>query len=215
MLQFSGRRWAQLLMGLMLCGIGIGLMVQSDLGLSPWEVLHQGISRQTGIKIGTVSILLGIPIMIGWLPLGERPGIGTLINILSIGVVTNLTLSFVPPLTELAEQIAALVIGIVLIGIGSGLYLGARMGAGPRDGLMMGLARRTGIRVARVRTALELSVLVVGWLMGGTIGIGTIAFALGIGPIIQAVLRAVDTPAAANERPSPAPIAPASSQIKG
>jgi uncharacterized membrane protein YczE len=170
-------------------GIGVALMVQADLGLSPWEVLHQGISEQTGIPIGTVSILLGVPILLAWWPLGQRPGWGTLINIVLIGLMTDLTLAVLPPVTGLAPRVLLMAGGILSVGVGSGLYLSAAMGAGPRDGLMLGFARRTGGSVRLVRTALEVTVLAVGWLLGGTIGIGTLAFAFGIGPIVQAALR--------------------------
>ena len=182
-------RWGQLTLGLLLFGAGIALMVRSDLGLSPWEVLHQGIARHTGVPIGTVSILMGLPILLAWLPLRQRPGWGTLLNIVLIGLVTDLTLLLLPETHALAPRVALLVAGILMIGIGSGLYLSADMGAGPRDGVMMGLSRRTGLSVRLVRTAIELSVLGIGWLMGGTVGIGTLLFALAIGPIVQFALR--------------------------
>jgi len=183
------RRWVFLLSGLVCFGVGITLMVRGELGLSPWEVLSQGISNSTGIAIGTVSILLGLPIMLAWIPLGERPGIGTLINIVLIGIVTNITLGMIGPLGSMAVKIAFMLAGVVIIGIGSGLYLSSNMGAGPRDGLMMGLARKTTWPVRRVRTIIEVSVLVVGVLLGGTVGIGTVVFAFGIGPVVQAALR--------------------------
>jgi uncharacterized membrane protein YczE len=182
-------RRGQLTLGLLLFGVGIALMVRSNLGLSPWEVLHQGISRHTGIPIGTVSILMGLPILLAWLPLRQRPGWGTLLNIVLIGLVTDLSLPLLPETAALAPRAALLVAGVLAIGMGSGMYLGADMGAGPRDGVMMGLARRTGLSVRLVRTAIELSVLGLGWLMGGTVGIGTLLFALGIGPIVQFALR--------------------------
>lgn len=183
------KRWAALLLGLTMFGIGIALMVESDLGLSPWEVLHQGIARRTGLQIGTVSILAGIPIMLAWLPLGQRPGWGTLINIVLIGLVTNGMLAVLPVVGDLLARAALLAVGIVIIGVGSGLYLSAEMGAGPRDGLMVGLTRKTGWNVRTVRTVIELGVLGAGWLLGGTAGLGTIAFALGIGPVVQMALR--------------------------
>ncbi|GAB4205701.1 MAG: hypothetical protein OHK0022_32050 [Roseiflexaceae bacterium] len=169
-------------------------MVRSRLGLSPWEVLHQGISLHTGLPIGTVSILMGVPIMLSWLPLGQRPGWGTLLNIVLIGVITDLSLLVLPVADSLLVRGALVTVGIALIGLGSGLYLGADMGAGPRDGLMMGLSRRTGLSVRLVRTVIELSVLGAGWLMGGTVGIGTVAFALGIGPVVQQAVRLLGLP---------------------
>jgi uncharacterized membrane protein YczE len=189
----SGRRWLMLFSGLGCFGFGVALMVQAGLGLSPWESLHQGISIQTGIPIGTVSILLGVPILVLWLPLGERPGIGTVLNVVCIGVVTNLSLSFLPKYPVLGLQLVQMVLGIIAIGVGSGLYLSSKLGAGPRDGLMMGATRRTGWAIRVTRTAIELTVLALAWLLGGTIGIGTIAFALGIGPVVQVMFKILGT----------------------
>ena len=194
------KRWAMLLIGLICFGTGVALMVRSNLGLGPWEVLHQGIARQTGIAIGTVSILIGVPIMLAWLPLGQRPGWGTCVNIVLIGLVTNQVLASLPLVANLAVAVLLLIGGILLIGIGTGLYLSAEMGAGPRDGLMLGLARRTGWSIRRVRTLIELTVLVLGWLMGGTVGVGTVAFAFGIGPVVQAALWVLTGGSAAHPR---------------
>jgi uncharacterized membrane protein YczE len=185
----SARRWAMLASGLLCFGVGVAVMVQAGLGLSPWESLHQGISYRTGIPIGTVSILLGVPILALWLPLGERLGVGTVLNVVVIGLVTNLTLPLLPKFNTLGWQLVEMVLGIVIIGIGSGLYLSSKLGAGPRDGLMMGLSRRTGRSIRLTRTVIELSVLAIAWLLGGTIGIGTVAFALGIGPVVQLTFR--------------------------
>jgi uncharacterized membrane protein YczE len=188
----AARRLPGLIIGLVLFGAGIAMMVQADLGLGPWEAFHQGISRQTGIAIGTVSILVGIPILAAWWPLGERPGPGTLLNIVLIGLVTNLGLMVMPQMVELPYQLTLMAAGVVTIGIATGIYLAADLGPGPRDGLMTGLHRRSGWSIARARTAIEVAVLVAGFLMGGTIGLGTIVFALGIGPIVQASLRVCD-----------------------
>jgi uncharacterized membrane protein YczE len=188
----AARRLPGLIIGLVLFGMGIAMMVQADLGLGPWEAFHQGISRQTGIAIGTVSILVGVPILAAWWPLGERPGPGTLLNIVLIGLVTNLGLMLIPQMVELPYQLILMAAGVVTIGIATGIYLAADLGAGPRDGLMTGLHRRTGWSIARARTAIEVAVLVAGFLMGGTIGLGTIVFAFGIGPIVQASLRVWD-----------------------
>ena len=188
----AARRLPGLIIGLVLFGTGIAMMVQADLGLGPWEAFHQGISRQTGIAIGTVSILVGIPILAAWWPLGERPGPGTLLNIVLIGLVTNLGLMVIPEMVELPYQLLLMIAGVVTIGVATGIYLAADLGPGPRDGLMTGLHRRTGWSIARGRTAIEVSVLVAGFLMGGTIGLGTIVFAFGIGPIVQASLRVFD-----------------------
>ena len=181
----SAQRWLRLMSGLVCFGFGIAMMVQAGLGLGPWESLNQGISFHVGLPIGTISILLGVPILGLWLPLGERIGVGTLLNVVCIGTVTNLSLLFLPRFSVLLLQLAQMALGIVVIGIGSGLYLSTRLGAGPRDGLMMGLSRRTGWSVRATRTAIELTVLAIAWLLGGTIGIGTLAFAVGIGPVVQ------------------------------
>ncbi len=168
------------------------MMVQAGLGLGPWEALNQGIARQTGLAIGTVSILLGIPILALWWPLGERPGIGTVINVVLIGLSTNVALTVVPVAVEPWTQLLLMALGVVTVGLGSGLYLGADLGPGPRDGLMTGVHHRFGWSIRRARTAIELTVLVIGWALGGTIGIGTVVFALGIGPLVQAFLGVFD-----------------------
>jgi uncharacterized membrane protein YczE len=189
----SARRWLLLLSGLACFGFGIAIMVKAGLGLSPWESLHQGISIHTGIPIGTVSILLGVPILALWLPLGERLGVGTVLNVVCIGLVTNLTLPLLPEFDSLALRLIEMVLGIVIIGAGSGLYLTSKLGAGPRDGLMMGLSRRTGRSIRLTRTAIELTVLAVAFVLGGSIGIGTLAFALGIGPVVQVMFKLLGT----------------------
>ncbi len=185
----SLQRWIMLLAGLTCFGFGVALMVKAGLGLSPWESLHQGISFHTGIPIGTVSILLGAPILLLWLPLGERPGIGTVLNVVLIGLVTNVSLSMLPGFTHFVGQLVEMALGIAVIGLGSALYLGSRLGAGPRDGLMMGLSRKTGRSIRLTRTAIEITVLLIAWLLGGTIGLGTLAFALGIGPAVQLAFK--------------------------
>ncbi|MCP4305297.1 MAG: hypothetical protein GY788_10560 [bacterium] len=182
------RRLGQLLPGLVAFGVGIALMVNADLGLSPWQVFHQGIAENTGIAIGTVTILTGIIVLLGWIPLRERFGLGTILNVAIIGNVVNVTLLLLPEeLSGLAMRWTTMLGGIVLIGLGSGLYIGAEMGPGPRDGLMTGLARK-GFRIGAVRTGLEISVLAIGWLLGGTVGAGTVAFAVTIGPLITFLL---------------------------
>lgn len=173
-------------------GLGIALMAQSGLGLAPWQVFHQGIARQTGLALGTVTILVGMPVLVAWLPLGQRPGIGTVLNVLIVGTATNLGLSIIPVPTDFAPRVAAMLLGFAVIGVGSGTYLAMALGPGPRDGLMTGIHRRFGWSIARTRTAIEIVVLVVGILMGGTFGIGTVLYAFGIGQIVQAVLRVLD-----------------------
>lgn len=201
----SPRRWIMLLAGLTCFGFGIALMVKAGLGLSPWESLHQGISIHTGIPIGTVSILLGAPILLLWLPLGERPGIGTVLNVVLIGLVTNTSLSILPGFTHVVAQLIEMALGIAVIGLGSALYLGTRLGAGPRDGLMMGLARKTGWSIRLTRTGIEITVLLVAWALGGTIGLGTLAFALGIGPAVQLAFKLLRLDPATRPVARPAP----------
>ena len=181
-----------LLVGLVVFGTGIGMMVQAGLGLAPWEVFHQGIARITGLPLGTVSILVGIPILAAWWPLGERPGIGTVLNILLIGTATNVSMGMIPVQTAPPAQLALMLGGVVTISIGSGLYLASDLGPGPRDGLMTGLHIKYGWSIRRARTAIELIVLVIGYEAGGTVGLGTIVFALGIGPLVQVMLRIFD-----------------------
>jgi uncharacterized membrane protein YczE len=186
------RRLPGLLAGLVVFGVGIAVMAASGLGLGPREAFHQGIASRTDLALGTVSILVGIPVLALWWPLGERPGIGTLLNVATIGTATNLALPLLPRPTEPVFQLAMSVAGVLLIGLGSGLYLAADLGAGPRDGLMTGLHHRFGWSIRRARTAIELIVLVIGFLLGGTIGLGTILFTFGIGPVVQVLLRIFD-----------------------
>ncbi len=165
-------------------------MVRADLGLSPWMVFHQGVSVRSSLSIGTVTVLTGLGVLLLWIPLRERWGVGTVLNVLVIGPVLDATLRILPE----SEGIAAwgfMVGGVIVVGLGSGLYIGAAMGPGPRDGVMTGLARR-GISVRTARTTLEVAVLGVGWLLGGSVGAGTLAFALGIGPSVQYFLHRFD-----------------------
>jgi uncharacterized membrane protein YczE len=178
-----------LVLGLVLFGVGIALMAAAGIGLGPWEVLHQGISRHTGIALGTVSILLGIPILLLWIPLGEYPGIGTVLNVVLIGTATNIVLPVLPHPTDPPVQVVMMLAGVLVIGLGSGFYLGAGLGPGPRDGLMTGMHHRYGWSIRRARTGVELAALVVGFLLGGTVGLGTVVFAFGIGPVVQVFLR--------------------------
>ena len=181
------RRLPRLLLGLVLCGLGIASMVAADLGLGPWDVLHQGLSRLTGIPIGMVGILVGIAVLGLWFPLRERPGVGTVLNVVVIGVVIDLTLLVLTTPHALWARTVMMLLGPVLFAIGSGFYIGAGLGPGPRDGVMTGLARR-GIPVGAARALIEVSVLVGGWLLGGTVGAGTLVFAFGIGPMVHVVL---------------------------
>ncbi len=178
------RRLPRLLFGLVLCGLGIALMVAADLGLGPWDVLHQGLTARTGIPIGTVGILVGLLVLGLWIPLGERPGLGTLLNVVVIGVVIDVVLLVLRTPDPLWARTAMMLAGPVLFAIGSGYYIGAGLGSGPRDGVMTGLAR-LGVPVGVARAAVELTVLAVGWLLGGTVGAGTLWFAFGIGPMVH------------------------------
>jgi uncharacterized membrane protein YczE len=181
-----------LVAGLLMIGVGVALMARSGLGVGSWEVLHQGIGQILGLPMGTVSILVGLPILLAWWPLGERPGSGTVLNVLLIGPTTNLVLGLTGPATGLPTQVALAAAGIALTATGTALYLAADLGPGPRDGLMTGMHLRFGWSLRRTRTAMELSVVVVGWLAGGTVGIGTVVLAIAIGPIVQTLLRVFD-----------------------
>ena len=182
------RRLPQLMLGLVVMGVGIALMVRGELGLGPWDVLHQGLSNRTGIPIGTVGILVGLPVLLLGLPLKVKLGIGTVLNVVVIGVVIDLFLWAVPETDHLAVQVAAMLGGVLGMALGSGLYIGAGLGAGPRDGLMTGLAERGAGSIRVVRTGIELTVLVLGILLGGNAGIGTVVLALSIGPLVQLFL---------------------------
>lgn len=181
------RRLPRLLGGLFLFGFGTALMVVADLGLGPWDVFHQGVSVHTSIPIGSVVIITGIAVLVLWIPLRERIGIGTLLNAVLIGVVMDLTLLWLgtPPSTII--RWLYLVGGVLIVGVGSGYYIGAGLGPGPRDGLMTGLAKR-GWPIGLARFGVELVALIGGWLLGGTIGAGTVLFALGIGPLVHVLL---------------------------
>ncbi len=194
LIRSAAPRLPALIVGVIVFGVGIALMVEAGLGLGPWEALNQGIARQTGLEIGTVSILLGIPILVLWWPLGERPGIGTLVNVACIGTSTNITIGLLPtpPEDDTVLRFAVMAAGVVVIAIGSGLYLSTDLGPGPRDGLMTGASRRFGWSIRRARTAIELTVLVIGAALGGTVGLGTVVFALGIGPLLQLALGILD-----------------------
>lgn len=178
------RRLPRLLGGLALFGFGIALMVRADLGLAPWDVLHQGVADRTGIPIGQVTILTGAVVLVLWIPLRERPGLGTLANVLVIGVVADAALAVIDEPTGLAVRLPMLLLGVFLFGPGSGLYIGAGLGPGPRDGLMTGIARR-GPTVRLARSVVELAALGVGYALGGTVGLGTVVFAATVGPNVH------------------------------
>ncbi len=173
----------RLLAGLVLCGTGVALLVRSELGLGPWDVLQQGLAVLTGQPIGRMLIAVGAVVLLGWLPLRQRPGVGTVANVLVIGLTVDAVLAVVSTPGALAVRVAYAAASVPLMGVGSGLYLGVDLGPGPRDGIMTGLADR-GVPVGLARTGIELSALAAGWLLGGTVGLGTIWFALGVGPAV-------------------------------
>lgn len=191
------RRLLQLYVGLALYGASAALMVRAGLGLAPWDVLHQGLARLTGTSIGLVSIVVGAAVLALWLPLRERPGLGTVSNVVLVGLSLDATLAATPGLAELTHPVPRtllLVAGVALNGLATGLYIAARFGAGPRDGLMTGLHRVTGCPVRLVRTGIELAVLATGAALGGTVGVGTVLYALAIGPLAQLFLRVFAVP---------------------
>jgi uncharacterized membrane protein YczE len=178
--------------GLMLFGLGEGLLIVSFTGASPWSVLAQGLSLHTSLSIGMLTFLISITVLILWIPLGQKPGIATILNALIIALMIDLCIKFVPTPANYNNQLILAVISVLTVGIGGGIYLVANLGAGPRDGLMVGLQKLTNSPIAAVRATLEISVVSVGWYLGGTIGIGTILFAFGIGPCVALGLYLVD-----------------------
>jgi uncharacterized membrane protein YczE len=184
-------RLARLLAGLILFGVGEALLVASQLGNSPWTVLGEGFADQVGIAVGTATVIVSVIVLLLWIPLRQRPGLGTILNALLIGVVIDITLAIVPDHLALGVRWALIPTGIIAVGLGSGLYLTSLLGPGPRDGLMTGLHRRTGLSLRAVRAGIEVSVVVIGFLLGGTLGAGTLAFAIFIGPCVQAFVHAL------------------------
>lgn len=198
------RRLVQLYLGLVVYGLAMALMIRGDVGLNPWDVFHQGVAGRIEASFGTIVIGVGILVMLLWVPLRQRPGLGTISNIFVIGVAADLFLALVPAPDGLALRWGSLLLGVFLCGIAGAAYIGAGFGPGPRDGLMTGLAARTGWPLRRVRTGIELAVLGSGWLLGGTVGLGTVVFALAIGPIVQRFLPMFSAARAAPARPGPA-----------
>jgi uncharacterized membrane protein YczE len=176
------RRLIQLYVGLALYGISASMLLLAGLGVDPWDVLHQGLSRRLGLGVGTWAVIVGVLVLLLWIPLRQRPGFGTLSNVIIVGLVIDAVLATVPPVHGLLARVVVMCGGVILNGIATGAYIGAGLGPGPRDGLMVGLAAR-GHPIRTVRTCIELTVLLTGWLLGGTVGIGTVVYALGIGPI--------------------------------
>jgi len=175
--------------GLACFGTGIAFFVRSELGVPPWDVFHQGISELTGLGLGTVLIIVAFFVLLLWIPLRLRPGLGTLLNAIEIGLVENVAQDLIPQTDNMVIRIAYLVTGLCIIAAGSGLYIGAEFGSGPRDGLMLGLNMRFGISVRLARTLVEVTVMIIGIFLGGKIGLGTFVFAFGIGPLVQITLK--------------------------
>lgn len=192
------RRLLQLYIGLVLYGVSTALFVHANLGADPWDVFHLGVAKQLGISFGTVIILTGAAVLLLWIPIRQMPGLGTVSNVIVLGLAADATLAVLPPLESLVARSALLAGAIVLNAIATGMYIGAGFGPGPRDGLMTGLHARTGWSLRGIRTAIELSVLLIGWLLGGKFGVGTVIYALSIGPLIQLCLPWFSQPVSRN-----------------
>ena len=188
------RRWLQLVVGLLIAALSIAMMVEAHLGLDPWNLLHEGLVKHPGLSFGTVTIISGVVVLLLWIPLRQPLGAGTIINAVLVGGLIDVALWLVPTPDELWLRVMFLLVGVVLCGAAGAVYLGSHLGPGPRDGLMTGLVARTGRSIRLVRTSLEASVLLVGFLLGGTVGVGTVVFALAIGPLIQFFLPRVAAP---------------------
>jgi|TARA_B100000530_G_scaffold131774_1_gene82209 uncharacterized membrane protein YczE len=178
--------------GLTLFGLGEGLLIVSFTGASPWSVLAQGISLNINLSIGTITLLISLAVLVLWIPLGQKPGMGTIFNALIIAIMIDLCIKFVPTPSNYIHQLILAIISVITVGIGGGIYLVSNLGAGPRDGLMIGLQKLTKLPIAVVRAALEISAVSVGWYLGGTVGVGTLLFAFGIGPCVALGLYLVD-----------------------
>jgi uncharacterized membrane protein YczE len=196
------RRLGQLYAGLVLYGFSMALQIRAGLGLDPWDVFHQGVSERSGLSFGTVVIITGALVLLAWVPLRQKPGLGTVSNVFVIGIAVDASLALVPDATWLPTQLTMLAAGVPLNALAGSAYIGAGLGPGPRDGLMTGLVRRTGGSVRAIRTGIEVSVLVAGFALGGTVGLGTVVYALSIGPLLGVMLPPLTL------RANPAPAAP-------
>jgi len=179
------RRAIQLVFGLALYGFSMAMLVRAELGVNPWSVLYEGLTQYLPLSFGTITAILGVLVLLLWIPLKQRPGIGTVANILVLALSVDAGLAVIPRDLSLPFDVGLLVAGVALNGLAIAVYVGARLGPGPRDGLMTGLAARTGRSVRLVRTAIELTVLAIGWTLGGTVGAGTLVYAFGVGPVTQ------------------------------
>jgi uncharacterized membrane protein YczE len=202
-------RLIQLYAGLVLYGASMALLIRSTLGNMPWDVLHQGNAGRIGWSIGTVSIVVGALVLLGWIPLRQRPGLGTVSNVVVIGLAVDATLAVVPAPSGLLPRVGLMLAGVLLNSVATAAYIGVHLGPGPRDGLMTGLVQRTGGSVRLVRTSIEVAVVVTGWLLGGTLGVGTVVYAVAIGPLVQILLPRLSlSPATRPTRPGVDPPRP-------
>ncbi len=202
------RRWTQLLVGLALYGVAVALLIEANVGLDPWTVFAQGLENQTGWSIGLIVVIIGAGVLLLWIPLRQKPGIGTVLNVLLIGPVIDLAMLVIETPAEWWMQWLMFFGGLALLALATGFYIGARFGPGPRDGLMTGAHARFGWKIWKVRTVVELTVLGTGWLLGGTVGLGTIAFALLIGPMVGVTLPRLRVPEAQPLKPGSAETTP-------
>ena len=189
------RRLVQLYVGLALYGVSMALLVRSRLGVMPWDVLHQGLARNLGWSLGTVTIVVGALVLLAWFPLRQRPGVGTISNVLVIGLAVDGALAVLPAPAAWTWRVGFVAAGVLLNAVATAAYIGVHLGPGPRDGLMTGLVRRTGSSVGLVRTSIEVAVVASGWLLGGTLGVATVVYALAIGPLVQVLLPRLSLPA--------------------
>ena len=189
------RRLTQLFVGLALYGVSLALVLRAGLGLAPWDVLHQGLAQRLGASVGQLVIAVSFVVLLAWIPLRQRPGFGTIANAVLVGVFVDLTMSVLDDVHAWPWRVVLLLLGVLLNGLATALYIGASLGPGPRDGLMTGLVNRSGRSVRLVRTLIEVSVLVVGFALGGTVGVGTLLYAFAIGPIAHVLLPVLTVPA--------------------
>ena len=179
-----GRRLARCVVGLAVFAVGISMQMNANIGAPPWDVFHQGVAKQTGISVGRIIVITGFVLLFFWIPLRQKPGLGTILNALEIGLVADIALAVIPEPSNILIRVAMALVGIVVVAVGTGLYIGSALGPGPRDGLMTGLAQR-GIPIRVGRTVIEVTVLVVGFMLGGQVGVATFAFAFGVGPLVH------------------------------
>lgn len=182
------RRLVQLVVGLAIYGASMAMIIRGGLGVIPWDVLHTGLIRHIPVSFGQMSIMVALAVLLVWIPLRQKPGLGTIANAILVGLAADITLAIVPPVDDLTARVALLLGGVVLNGMATAMYIGSQLGPGPRDGFMTGLSRVTGRSIRLVRTAIEVAVVAVGWALGGAVGLGTVLYAVAIGPLAQLML---------------------------